>query len=330
MESTTPTVDGGQSGLTELTRSTQLVKPMELSQQLFSTPNPPKRTFAEVVAPSHSSKAPQTASHKFFLADSPPPSIGVVLTYEKGLSLVFTDAETEALAAPIRLALVGKFSHGKPQFRHLHCLTVGLGVKGAFTDALFTVANMIGTPLQIDDCTFNQSKLSKVRIGIEIDLAKPLVEGFALQINGATIHQKVEYEQLPKYYNLCKHVGHDNLECYTMGNAPRPPPRVKQSKGKKTMGTEQQVVTETAKAFERGQHGNDIAEMETSGVNCDSEVENDMHVDSAKDGNMPIVESYLPADNLVVGVVYLPIGGVETQTRKKRIKLQQASKLFKV
>ncbi|XP_020552547.1 uncharacterized protein LOC110012599 [Sesamum indicum] len=253
-ESPTPAVGGGQTGLTELTRSTQPVKPPELSQQLFSTPMPPKRTFAEVVAPS---KAPQTASQKFFFADSPPPSIGAVLTDEKGPTLVFSDAETETLAAPFRLALVGKFSHGKPQFRHLHRLIAGLGVKGAFTvsmlnakhvliclsnesdfsylwlrriwhiqgfpmrifkwtpsftptqessiipiwvrfpelpanlfhkDALFAIANMIGTPLQIDDCTLNQSKLSNARIGIEIDLTKPLVEGFNLQINGVTIH----------------------------------------------------------------------------------------------------------------------------------------------
>ncbi|KAL2225816.1 UNVERIFIED_CONTAM: hypothetical protein Sindi_1940300 [Sesamum indicum] len=47
-------------------------------------------------------------------------------------------------------------------------------------DALFAVANMIGTPLQIDDCTLNQPKLSNARISIEIDLNKPLVEGFNL------------------------------------------------------------------------------------------------------------------------------------------------------
>ncbi|KAL0334476.1 UNVERIFIED_CONTAM: hypothetical protein Sradi_4659500 [Sesamum radiatum] len=121
-----------------------------------------------------------------------------------------------------------KFSHGAPQYRNLHRLIVGLGVKGAFTvsminakhvlislsneadfsylwlrriwhiqgfpmrvfkwtptftptqessivpvwvcfpelpahlfhkDALFAVASMIGTPLQIDDFTSNQSKL---------------------------------------------------------------------------------------------------------------------------------------------------------------------------
>ncbi|KAL0369157.1 UNVERIFIED_CONTAM: hypothetical protein Scaly_1134600, partial [Sesamum calycinum] len=69
-------------------------------------------------------------------------------------------------------------------------------------DALFAVASMIGTPLQIDDFTFNHSKLSKARVGIEINLTKPLVEEFDLKINGITIRQKVEYEQVPKYCNL--------------------------------------------------------------------------------------------------------------------------------
>ncbi|KAL2248137.1 UNVERIFIED_CONTAM: hypothetical protein Sindi_2666000 [Sesamum indicum] len=215
-------------------------------------------------------------------------------------------------------------------------------------DALFAVANMIGTPLQVDDCAFNQSKVSKARIGIEIDLTKPLVEGFNLQINGVTIHQKVEYEQLPKYCNLCKHVGHYDLECYTMGNAPRPPPRAKKSKGKETMGTEEQVAAEKAKAFERGECSKNRYSTNLSNDNVnsgkhgehdehdDNIVMNDEHVDitcevdkMGEETVEHIVETELPSDNLVVGDVYFPIGGMEIQKRKKRINLQQASKLFR-
>ncbi|KAK4386321.1 hypothetical protein Sango_2502700 [Sesamum angolense] len=116
-------------------------------------------------------------------------------------------------------------------------------------DALFAVASMIGTPLQIDDFTFNHSKLSKARVGIEINLTKPLVEEFDLKINGITIRQKVEYEQVPKYCNLCKHVGHENLECYSKGNAPLPPQRkwkkvAKHSKFKEKMTTDECVFME--------------------------------------------------------------------------------------
>ncbi|KAL0318139.1 UNVERIFIED_CONTAM: hypothetical protein Scaly_2863200 [Sesamum calycinum] len=233
-------------------------------------------------------------------------------------TLIFNDMETLSLAAAYRYSLVGKFSHGAPQYRNLHRLIAGLGIKGAFTisminakhvlislsneadlshlwlrriwhvqgfpmrvfkwtptftpeqessivpvwvcfselpahlfhkDALFAVASMIGTPLQIDDFTFNHSKLSKARVGIEINLTKPLVEEFDLKINGITIRQKVEYEQVPKYCNLCKHVGHDNLECYSKGNAPRPPQR----KWKKVTKSNEKLTTNECVIMEKGE-----------------------------------------------------------------------------
>ncbi|KAL0363789.1 UNVERIFIED_CONTAM: histone H3.2 [Sesamum calycinum] len=86
-------------------------------------------------------------------------------------------------------------------------------------NALFTIASMIGTPLQIDDFTFNQSKLSKARICVEIDVTHSLMEEFDILIHGTTITQKVEYEQVPHYCRLCKHVGHQDTECYSKGNA---------------------------------------------------------------------------------------------------------------
>ncbi|KAK4381526.1 hypothetical protein Sango_2959600 [Sesamum angolense] len=120
-------------------------------------------------------------------------------------------------------------------------------------DALFAVASMIGTPLQIDDFTFNQSKLSKARVGIEINITKPLVEEFDLKINGITIHQKVEYEQVPKYCNLCKHVGHDNLECYSKGNAPCPPPQRKWKQAVKNSKFKEKITTDECVFMEKGE-----------------------------------------------------------------------------
>ncbi|KAL0293171.1 UNVERIFIED_CONTAM: hypothetical protein Sradi_6952500 [Sesamum radiatum] len=99
-------------------------------------------------------------------------------------------------------------------------------------DALHTIAKFVGVPLQIADSTFSRSMLSRARVCIEIDLLKPLVNEIDLQINGTTFVQKVEYEQLPPYCLLCKHVGHHELECYTKGSAPKPPPRAKQTKDK--------------------------------------------------------------------------------------------------
>ncbi|KAK4394250.1 hypothetical protein Sango_1895800 [Sesamum angolense] len=64
-------------------------------------------------------------------------------------------------------------------------------------DALFAIANNIGTPLQIADSTFNQSNLANAR--------------------------NIVYEQVPDYCSLCKHVGHRDAECYSKGDAPKPP-----------------------------------------------------------------------------------------------------------
>ncbi|KAK4406506.1 hypothetical protein Sango_0657100 [Sesamum angolense] len=94
-----------------------------------------------------------------------------------------------------------------------------------YKDVIFTVASMMGTPLQIDDATLNQSKLLKAWVCIEIDLLKPRFEEFELEICGETIVQRTEYEQIPQYCSLCKHVGHQDSECYLKGNAPKPPTR---------------------------------------------------------------------------------------------------------
>ncbi|KAL0283416.1 UNVERIFIED_CONTAM: hypothetical protein Sradi_7230000 [Sesamum radiatum] len=92
-------------------------------------------------------------------------------------------------------------------------------------DALFSVASMIGSPLQVDTLTLNKSKLSQARVCVEIDLLKPINEELDLLVNGVTIVQKVIFEQLPEYCSLCKHVGHKDVNCFSKGNAPRPPPR---------------------------------------------------------------------------------------------------------
>ncbi|KAL0307651.1 UNVERIFIED_CONTAM: hypothetical protein Sangu_3017500 [Sesamum angustifolium] len=209
-------------------------------------------------------------------------------------TLIFSDEETQSLAAKFRFALVGKFSHGSPPYSQLHRLLVNSGIKGAFTvslinykhtlislttesdynrlwlrriwylkgfpmrvfkwsptftpdqessivpvwvsfpelpahlfhkDAIFSIASIVGTPLQMADSTYNQSKLSRARVCIEIDLLKPLLEEFDIQIQDRKIVQKIEYEQIPRYCSLCKHVGHHDLECYTKGNATKPLPR---------------------------------------------------------------------------------------------------------
>ncbi|KAL0320112.1 UNVERIFIED_CONTAM: hypothetical protein Sradi_5272700 [Sesamum radiatum] len=92
-------------------------------------------------------------------------------------------------------------------------------------DVLFTIAKLIGTPLQIADSTYNKSSLAKARVCIEIDLLKPVLKEVDLQIFGETIVQKIEYDQVPQYCSLCKHVGHKDSDCYSKGDAPKPPSR---------------------------------------------------------------------------------------------------------
>ncbi|KAK4382458.1 putative mediator of RNA polymerase II transcription subunitc [Sesamum angolense] len=256
--------------------STQPSLPVQQKQQQnFST----KKSFAEILTGSYKQRYDEL--QKFFLADSTPTMVGTRVDIDGRPTLIFNDMETLSFAAAFRYALVGKFSHGAPQYRNLHRLIAGLGIKGAFTISMINAKHDLShlwlrriwhvqgfpmrvfkwiptftpeqessiVPVWIDDFTFNQSKLSKARVGIEINLTKPLVEEFDLKINGITIRQKVECEQVPKCCNLCKHVGHDNLECYSKGNAPRAPQRkwkqaVKHSKFKEKMTTDECVFME--------------------------------------------------------------------------------------
>lgn len=129
--------------LTELTRSTpplivstwstQSTEQLQQPPSSTPTPNLPKKSFAEVVAPSRASKTANTTPHKYFFADSPPTAVGTVLAGDKGPTFLFTDAETEVLAAPFRFALVGKFSHRASSYSMLHKLIAGTGIKNKFT-----------------------------------------------------------------------------------------------------------------------------------------------------------------------------------------------------
>ncbi|KAL0284478.1 UNVERIFIED_CONTAM: hypothetical protein Sangu_2826800 [Sesamum angustifolium] len=204
-------------------------------------------------------------------------------------------------------------------------------------DALFAVASMIGTPLQIDDFTFNHSRLSKARVGIEINLTKPLVEEFDLKINGITIRQKVEYEQVPKYCNLCKHVGHDNLECYSKRNAPRPPQRTwkkvaKHLKPKEKMTTNECVILEKGECSKSAEDGNryvsDTVEIKHTdndvfvAENDDFAAENENSV--AENDSTRMIENVVELDGNVTEIVGQNIGNmayVEEDTKGMEIQL---------
>ncbi|XP_020549414.1 uncharacterized protein LOC110011984 isoform X1 [Sesamum indicum] len=333
--------------LTKLTRLTQSTRQFQQPASSIPTLNLSKKTFGEVVAPSWASKIAKTAPHKYFLADSPPPAIGTILTGEKGPTLLFIDAEIEVLAAPFRFALVGKFSHGAPSYSILHKLIAGTDIKNNFTvimlnnrhvlislsceadysrlwlrriwyiqgypmrvfkwtptftpsqessivpvwvsfpelpahlfrkKVLFTVASMIGTPLQIDDATLSQSKFSKARACIKLDLLKPHLEEFQIQICGDIIVKRIEYEQIPHYCSLCKHVGHRDSECYSKGDAPKPPPQKSSNRGKKVAVEVErgkaavQKISESSKMMDQPTSQNNFSLQRTSGTTLNTEL----------------------------------------------------------
>ncbi|KAL0367877.1 UNVERIFIED_CONTAM: hypothetical protein Sradi_3677800 [Sesamum radiatum] len=197
------------------------------------------QNIPEAASPSVEKSEPNSSEFKkFFLAGSNPTPIGTVNIINGRPTITFSDEETQTLSSGFRYALVGKFSQGSPPYSQMHHLLTELGLIGKFTessivpiwvslpelpahlirkDVMFVIANIIGTPLQIDS-----SKLSKARVCVEIDLLKPLIQEVDLQICGETIVQKVEYEQVPLYCSLCQHVGHQGSECYSKGNAPKP------------------------------------------------------------------------------------------------------------
>ncbi|KAK4386320.1 hypothetical protein Sango_2502600 [Sesamum angolense] len=295
--------------------------------QTISTP----KTFAEALSsPIILQQTQQNCSEleKFFTAESKIPSFGSQALINGRPTLAFTDSETEILTAPFRFALIGKFSHGTPQYRNLHRLLAGLGLKGKFTmsmlnakHAIITLSNesdftklwtqriwhihgfsmrifkwcptftpekespvvpiwvcfpnlsahlyhknalfcncqiWLAPPLQIDDYTFNLSKLSKARICVEIDLLELRIQEFDIVIQGLTINQKVEYEQIPHYCSLCKHVGYNDGDCYSKRNAPKPRRQENFQKGKKQRAKAQNVAEFGGKNVARHSHGDEI------------------------------------------------------------------------
>ncbi|KAL0367874.1 UNVERIFIED_CONTAM: hypothetical protein Sradi_3677500 [Sesamum radiatum] len=286
----------------------------ELTRTASEQTQTQQQTFSAAAAPTSAQSNPPD-SEKFFLAGSNQKSIGTINTINGRPTITFSDVETQSLAADFRYALVGNsrtealhivnyiVSFPIRHQRSIHCLPMRVfkwsptfipdqessivPVWVSFPDlpahlfrkdALHTIAKFVGVPLQIADSTFSRSMLSRARVCIEIDLLKPLVKEFDLHINGTTFVQKVEFEQVPQYCSLCKHVGHHDLECYTKGNAPKPPPRAKQTKHK----TMVQNSTEKGKCSKTPEI---IVNDEPTIVGNDGNDDNDENVESTFVGN---------------------------------------------
>ncbi|KAL0349296.1 UNVERIFIED_CONTAM: hypothetical protein Sangu_1157400 [Sesamum angustifolium] len=81
-------------------------------------------------------------------------------------------------------------------------------------EALFSIARLLGTPLRTDVSTATLVRPSVARVCVEINFLEPLQTEIGLGFGTEVIIQPVVYERLPKYCATCKHLGHDEDECY--------------------------------------------------------------------------------------------------------------------
>ncbi|KAL0433850.1 UNVERIFIED_CONTAM: hypothetical protein Slati_2719300 [Sesamum latifolium] len=150
-------------------------------------------------------------------------------------------------------------------------------------ETFFAIASNIGTPLQIADSTYNQSNLSKARVCVEIDLLKPLLGEIDLKI----------------------------CECYSKGNAPKPPRRRVDGKTTATIEQKKQQTkkekwvaarNEPTVGVEKGECSNASVEILHEGAEnvelSALSVENEAYIENEE--NVAIIEN---EDNNVEDVV---------------------------
>ncbi|KAL0285435.1 UNVERIFIED_CONTAM: hypothetical protein Sangu_2779100 [Sesamum angustifolium] len=81
-------------------------------------------------------------------------------------------------------------------------------------EALLSIAWLLGTPLRTDVSMATLVHPSVVRVCVEIILLEPLQTEIGMGFGTEMIIQPMVYERLLKYCATCKHLGHDDDECY--------------------------------------------------------------------------------------------------------------------
>ncbi|KAH0743052.1 hypothetical protein KY290_031045 [Solanum tuberosum] len=86
-------------------------------------------------------------------------------------------------------------------------------------ECLYSLASVVGEPVQIDRATINRTKPSCARVKVQVDLKSNLPKVVMMDIvdegSGEVRSEKVHirYDYIPKYCYECKMQGHDNHEC---------------------------------------------------------------------------------------------------------------------
>lgn len=88
--------------------------------------------------------------------------------------------------------------------------------------ALFSIANIIGTPLLIDESTADLSRPSLARVCVELDLLKDRPDEIFLGIGDKTIVQKIIFENCPEFCSFCCHLGHSAASCFLRDPSKKP------------------------------------------------------------------------------------------------------------
>lgn len=76
-------------------------------------------------------------------------------------------------------------------------------------DSLSRIGSVLGTPLCVDECTTQQSRISYARVLVEVDITKPLT--YKIPITGkygVELSQQVYYEWVPIFCPKCQKLGH--------------------------------------------------------------------------------------------------------------------------
>lgn len=95
---------------------------------------------------------------------------------------------------------------------------------------LFSIGNLIGRSLKIDQATANLTRPSTARVCVELDLDLPLPNRIWIGTGESGFWQPLTYENLPAYCRTCHCLGHDSDHCLPehVDPVPKKPPPVQQ------------------------------------------------------------------------------------------------------
>ncbi|PIN25357.1 hypothetical protein CDL12_01902 [Handroanthus impetiginosus] len=120
---------------------------------------------------------------------------------------------------------------------------------------LFTIGELLGHPLKIDEVTRLRSQTNYARLCVEIDLQKSISELTKIKWDDELISITVVFEKLSKYCTYCKHVGHYEYERYIRGPQPKPKKRFFSKAEAKDRGKTTLEETETSQEAQQSTQG---------------------------------------------------------------------------